>query len=356
MNLNIKKLVRTNVQTLKPYQSARLLGGKGDIWLNANEFPIPVSFKIFNNAMNRYPECQPKLMLELYASYANLDSDQILTCRGADEAIDLIMRTFCEPNKDSILFCSPTYDMYRVVAETIGIHCYNIPKLENWQLNLSAIINQLDKVKVIYICNPNNPTGNVLNPYDIQYLLKIIDEKVILVIDEAYIEFCAESTSSYLLTKHTNLIIIRTLSKAFALAGIRCGFILANKIIINFLLKVITPYPISTPVIDIATQALSKNNIVSMYNKVKKLIDIRKWFLVNLKKCHCVEKIFSSETNYLLVRFIDSSKIFNILWKRGIVLRDQNNHLGLSGYIRISIGTKKECKYVISILQSLSTD
>ncbi|MBK4775454.1 histidinol-phosphate transaminase [Candidatus Pantoea edessiphila] len=353
---NIEKLVRKNVQTLVPYQSARRLGGTGNTWLNANEFPVPVLFNLLHQQMNRYPECQPRLMIERYAKYAHLDSNQILATRGADEAIELIMKTFCDPGKDLILFCPPTYGMYKVSAETIGINYITVPTVDNWKLNLTAIAKNLDNVKVIYICNPNNPTGNIVDLQDIYYLLDITYGRAIIVVDEAYIEFCIKANLVKLLKNYKHLIILRTLSKAFALAGLRCGFILADNKIINLLLKVITPYPIAIPVSDIATQALSQKNIILMHNNVKQLNKNKEWFTQQLRKCHCVEKVFLSESNYVLVRFKNSSKVFENLCDQGIILRDQNNNLGLSQCLRISIGTLKECEYVISALKDLSQE
>ncbi|PPI88866.1 histidinol-phosphate transaminase [Candidatus Pantoea edessiphila] len=353
---NIEKLARRNIRTLVPYQSARSLGGIGNTWLNANEFPVGVPFCLSKQLMNRYPECQPKLMIERYANYANLLPNQILASRGADEAIELIIKTFCEPNKDIILFCPPTYGMYKVSAETIGINYRIVPKINNWQLNLPVIAKSLDNVKIIFICNPNNPTGNLINLKDICYLLEITKGKTLLVADEAYIEFCMQSTLVNLLKNYMNLVILRTLSKAFALAGLRCGFVLANEQVIKLLLKVITPYPLSIPVSDIATQALSKENIILMNNNVKKLNMTREWFIKKLNSCNCVEHVFPSKSNYVLVRFKYSSKVFKTLCNKGIILRDQNKNLGLSKCLRISIGTKKECEYVINSLQDLSME
>ncbi|PPI86743.1 histidinol-phosphate transaminase [Candidatus Pantoea edessiphila] len=354
MNFNmIKNLARKNVNNLVPYQSARRLGGKGHIWLNANEFPISVHFELSQKTMNRYPECQPKLMIARYADYANLNSDQILASRGADEAIELIMKTFCEPGKDFILFCPPTYGMYKVSAEIIGINYRIVPTINNWQLNIQSIAENLNHVKVIYICRPNNPTGNLIPLNDIYNLLEITASKVLLVVDEAYIEFCIQSTLVKLLKNHKHLIILRTLSKAFALAGLRCGFILADNKVINLLLKVITPYPVAIPVSDIATQALSKENIILMQNNVKQLNINKVWLFTQLTLCNCVKEVFTSESNYILVRFENSAKVFKYLWNKGIILRDQDKNLGLEKCLRISVGTRQECEHVITALQDL---
>ncbi len=306
MSNNVEDLARANVRALTPYQSARRLGGNGDVWLNANEFPLPVPFELSQQTLNRYPECQPKLVISRYAAYAGVQPEQVLVSRGADEGIELLMRAFCEPGKDAILFCPPTYGMYSVSAETIGIEYRTVPALDNWQLNLPAIADQLDGVKV--------------------------------------------------LQEFPHLVILRTLSKAFALAGLRCGFTLANKPVIDLLLKVIAPYPLATPVADVAAQALSEQGIALMRQHAQQLNDNRAWLCEQLPQLSVVQQVFPSETNYILARFTDSPKVFKTLWDQGIILRDQNKNPGLAGCLRISIGTREECERLIAALQALSVE
>ncbi|WP_337022332.1 MULTISPECIES: histidinol-phosphate transaminase [unclassified Pantoea] len=354
--MSIEDLARANVRALTPYQSARRLGGNGDVWLNANEFPLPVSFELSQQTLNRYPECQPKLVIERYAAYAGLSPEQVIVSRGADEGIELLMRAFCEPGKDAILFCPPTYGMYSVSAETIGIEYRTVAALDDWQLNLPAIAEQLDGVKVVYMCSPNNPTGNLINQDDIRKLLEMTAGKALLVADEAYIEFCPEATLAGWLKEYPHLVILRTLSKAFALAGLRCGFTLANKPVIDLLMKVIAPYPLATPVADVAGQALSEEGIALMRQHVAELNANRAWLFEQLPQLNVVQQVFPSETNYILARFTNSPKVFKTLWDQGIILRDQNKNPGLAGCLRISIGTRKECERLIAALQALSVE
>lgn len=353
MSNTIENLARANVRALTPYQSARRLGGNGDVWLNANEYPLAVPFDLSQQTLNRYPECQPALVISRYAAYAGLQPEQVLVSRGADEGIELLMRAFCEPGKDAVLFCPPTYGMYSVSAETIGIEYRTVPALDDWQLNLPAITQQLDGVKLVYVCSPNNPTGNPINPADLRQLLELTRGKALVVADEAYIEFCPEATLAGWLQDYPHLVVLRTLSKAFALAGLRCGFTLANKPVIDLLMKVIAPYPLSTPVADIAAQALSDQGITLMREHVAQIIATREWLIEALKSCDCVEQVFASETNYVLARFTASSQVFKTLWDQGIILRDQNKQPGLAGCLRISIGTREECERTIAALKSL---
>ncbi|WP_165431097.1 histidinol-phosphate transaminase [Atlantibacter hermannii] len=349
--MSIVELARENVRNLTPYQSARRLGGNGDVWLNANEYPTPVEFQLTAQTLNRYPECQPKLVIERYAQYAGVKPDQVLVSRGADEGIELLIRAFCEPGKDAVLYCPPTYGMYSVSAETIGVECRTVQAIDGWQLDLPAIAEKLDGVKVVFVCSPNNPTGQLINPQDIRVLLEMTRGKAIVVADEAYIEFCPQATLAGWLEEYPNLVVLRTLSKAFALAGLRCGFTLANEEIIGLLLKVIAPYPLSTPVADIAAQALSPQGIVAMRERVAEILVNRQFLIAELEKLACVEEVFGSETNYVLARITTSSAVFKSLWDQGIILRDQNKQPTLSNCLRISVGTREECQRVIDALQ-----
>ncbi|NIY46218.1 histidinol-phosphate transaminase [Cedecea colo] len=349
--MSIEELARENVRALTPYQSARRLGGNGDVWLNANEYPTAVEYDLSQQSLNRYPECQPKLVIERYAAYAGVKPEQVLVSRGADEGIELLIRAFCEPGKDAVLYCPPTYGMYTVSAETFGVECRTVQTLENWQLDLPAIAENLAGVKVIYVCSPNNPTGQLINPQDFRVLLEMTRGKALVVADEAYIEFCPQATLAGWLEEYPHLVVLRTLSKAFALAGLRCGFTLANEDVINLLMKVIAPYPLSTPVADIAAQALSTQGINAMRERVAEVLVNRQYLITALKDVACVEEVFASETNYVLARITASNAVFKSLWDRGIILRDQNKQPSLSGCLRITVGTMKECERAIAALR-----
>ncbi|MCS3421625.1 histidinol-phosphate aminotransferase [Rahnella sp. BIGb0603] len=353
MNLSVQALARKNVQELTPYQSARRLGGNGDVWLNANEYAIAPNFELTQQTFNRYPECQPARVINRYAAYAGVDPEQVLVSRGADEGIELLIRAFCEPGKDAILYCPPTYGMYSVSAETIGVEGRTVPAKADWSLDLPAIEAALNGVKLVYVCSPNNPTGNIIDPDEIRAVLEMTRGRAIVAVDEAYIEFCPQASVSGWLQEYPHLTILRTLSKAFALAGLRCGFTLANSEVIGLLMKVIAPYPISTPVADIAAQALSPEGLALMRQRVAEVTENRVWLQEELEKCACVEAVFASDTNYVLARFTASAAAFKNLWDQGIILRDQNKQPGLSGCLRITIGTREELQRVITALQAL---
>lgn len=351
--IDITKLVRKNVRELTPYQSARRIGGKGDIWLNANEYPISPHYELKQQNFNRYPEPQPQHVLERYANYAGVKPEQLIVSRGADEAIELLMRAFCEPQHDSIIFCPPTYGMYLVSAQTLGINYKAIPQTVDWQLDLPTIEQNLNHVKLIYICSPNNPTGNLLNPNDIKKLLTMAANRALVVVDEAYIEFSHENSIVSWLADFPHLVILRTLSKAFALAGLRCGFTIANPPIITALQKIIAPYPLATPVADIAAQALTNENLIAMQLHVVNLNKQKQKLIEQLETLNMVEKIYPSDSNYILVKFKNGQYIFKTLWEKGIILRDQHKQHGLANCIRISIGTTAECDALVHALMTI---
>ena len=351
--MDINQLVRKNVQKLTPYQSARRIGGNGDVWLNANEYPVAPNFQLTEQNLNRYPEAQPEQVINRYAQYAGVTPEQVIVSRGADEAIELLMRAFCELETDTVLYCPPTYGMYQVSAETLGIKTKTVPTKSNWQLDLDRIKQNLDNVKLIYVCSPNNPTGNLIDQDDIKTLLKLAENRALVIIDEAYIEFSPNSTVVSWLANYPHLVILRTLSKAFALAGLRCGFTLANKPVIDALQKVIAPYPLATPVADIATQALSKDGINTMKLHVTNLNKQKEQLANQLSALEIVEKVYSSEANYLCVKFQSNKPVFSKLWNQGIILRDQSKSIDQDGFVRISIGTQAECEAVITALKAI---
>ena len=340
---------RQNVQALTPYQSARKLGGNGTIWLNANEYPTSPTFQLSGKDLNSYPEPQPQAVVQGYANYAGVPPENVLVTRGGDEGIELVILA-CEPNQDAILFCPPTYGMYAVSAETAGVACKTVPLTADFQLNLTEIKSQLEGVKVVFVCSPNNPTGNLLKRSDLLELLQLTAGKAIVVVDEAYIEFCPQATLAKELKNYPHLAIIRTLSKAFALAGLRCGFVLTNAELIQILSKVIAPYPIPVPGADIAEQALQTENIALVQARVQEILANRQWLAEALAGLPQVENVYHSEANYLLIKCQDGERVFKALWDQGIILRDQNKALNLQNCIRITVGTREECRSVINAI------
>ncbi|HGF7195151.1 TPA: histidinol-phosphate transaminase [Vibrio cholerae] len=343
----MEKLARQQIQALTPYLSARRIGGSGDVWLNANESPFNNEYKTDFARLNRYSDCQPKAMVQAYANYARVQPEQVLTSRGADEGIELLIRAFCEPNQDAILFCPPTYGMYAISAETFGVERKKVPLTTDWQLDLPSIEANLDRVKLVFVCSPNNPTGNLVKRADIIKLLEMTQDRAIVVMDEAYIDFCPEASTVDLLAQYPNLAILRTLSKAFALAGLRCGFTLANAELINVLLKVIAPYPVPVPVAEIAVQALSPAGLARTKYQVLDLGANRAYLQVGLSMVSGVQ-VFEGWGNYLLVKFPDGDALFKAAWEHGIILRNSP----IENCVRISVGNREECEKTVAFIRN----
>ncbi|WP_019615537.1 histidinol-phosphate transaminase [Psychromonas ossibalaenae] len=354
---DIKHLARETVQALTPYLSARRIGGTGEVWLNANESPDCNEYQLDSSNLNRYPEFQPPALINAYAQYAGLDNSQVLTTRGADESIEILIRTFCEPGTDSILICPPTYGMYAISAETCGVEIEEAALDSNFNVDYQAVSRAVNReggrVKIVFLCAPNNPTGNMLDKQKLVELLEATKGKALIVADEAYIEFCPELTQADLIALHENLVITRTLSKAFALASIRCGFTLAQASVIEMLSKVIAPYPVPDPIAQIATQALSAEGLKIMRERVTILNNNRALLKEQMQQLPCVKEVFPATGNYLLVRFEDSAKVFQAFAEDGIIMRDFANKPRLENCIRITIGSKAEMESTLTTLNSL---
>jgi len=358
----INKLAREELIDMVPYQSARRLFASGNteksnnsikrkVWLNANEAPGNGEYQINSENINRYPDFQPDNLLNAYSNYCGLERSQILATRGADEGIELIVRSFCRAYQDSILICPPTYGMYAISAENHGAGIIKVPLVNN-QLNLDELAKQVDKVKVVFLCSPGNPTGNLLPKEQIIQAIELFKDSAIVVVDEAYIEFSPEQTSTSLLDNYDNVIVLRTLSKAFALAGLRCGFTLASSDIITLLSKVIAPYPISAPVAEIASVALS-TDLDKMTERVQYCINIKASLSIWLSKQDWCSEVFTSDANFVLFRCTSQSektRIFDLLVNNNILIRDQSKQMQLENCLRISIGSEQEITQLKEVL------
>lgn len=342
----MKKLAREELLEMVPYQSARRLQkGSGDfnskIWLNANEASGTGSYQLTGDCINRYPDFQPDNLLDAYSAYAGLDKSKVLATRGADEGIELLIRTFCRAYQDSILICPPTYGMYAISAENHGAETIKAPLVNN-ELNLEEIKQQVGKVNVVFICSPGNPTGNLIPKEQIEAVLEMFADKAIVVVDEAYIEFSPENSAVSLLSSNSNLVVLRTLSKAFALAGLRCGFTLASDEIIEMMSKVIAPYPISAPVAEIASQALSKGGLAQMNSRVQEVTLLANSLSEWLEAQSWCDEVYSTNANFVLFKTKQKDNIFSALDQQGILIRDQSKQQQLENCLRISIGSEKE--------------
>lgn len=333
-------LQRPELQALVPYESARRIGGTGEVWLNANENPYYHEYQLDCSRFNRYPEFQPPELMARYAQYAGVLPGQLLCTRGADESIELLIRSFCRPGQDRVLICPPTYGMYAISAQTNGVDCIKVVQDDQYQPDFEAIKNSDQQVKLVFLCSPNNPTGHSLQLPRLRALLEHFAGRALVVVDEAYIEFSDHPSVINLLAEYDNLVVLRTLSKAFALAGIRCGFTIASSDIINVVSKVIAPYPIPVPVAQIAINALDEAAIARMRKEVGQLVKARQKLYEQLKNKGLA--VLPSTGNFLLFKVPNAAEWMKAAAAAGIVLRNQSKQPLLAECLRITIGSDAE--------------
>lgn len=356
MSLLINKLLADNLKALKPYESARRLfsgsGAEQQIWLNANESPYSNAYAIDPERFNRYPDCQPPAVVNSYALYAGINNEQLLVSRGADEAIELLIRTFCTAGKDKILICPPTYGMYAISAETCNVGIIKAPLLADFSLDVPAICAFKGKVNLVFICSPNNPTGTSVDKAQLKQVIEHFADSALVVVDEAYIEFDLANNWAMQLAQHPNLVILRTLSKAFALAGLRCGFALASQEIIQAMMKVIAPYPVPEPVAQIAAQALSKQGLLQMAQQVVAIKAEKARMKQSLEEMNEVELVGDDKANFILFRTAKKQALMDHLVSNGILIRDQSKQLNLDHCLRITIGSPQQNEQLLAEIAS----
>ena len=284
--------------------------------------------------------------------------------RGSDEAIDLLIRIFCTPGVDQILICPPTYGMYEVCAKIQGAKIYEVPLVQkdnDFFLDREGIqraISKNNSIKIIFICSPNNPTGTAFSLESIQKLCELTLGKCMIVLDEAYAEFSQFNEENSILTRlsqFSHLIILRTFSKAWALAGARCGVAIAEAPVIQLLQKVRAPYPLSAPSVKVILEATDLQRQDLLKQRVKAVRCQREALKSSLLELNAVQWVYASETNFLLVKFHHPTSVFHHLKSKGMILRDRSHELGLSGCIRITLGTEEENRLLITYLREIDS-
>lgn len=341
----LDKLVRKNIKNLKPYSSARdEYKGKDAIFLDANENP-------FNYPFNRYPDPLQLKVKEKIEKIKGVKSNQIFLGNGSDEAIDLLIRIFCEPGKDNMVTIDPSYGMYKVCADINNVEVRAVSLTSNFQLDVLSIKKQIDEnTKILMICNPNNPTANSFNEADILELMNSFNG--IFMIDEAYIDFSPRKSFVSFLNEYKNLVILQTFSKAWGLAGIRLGLAIADQEIILYLNKVKYPYNVN-----ILTQGIALDMLDDTKKKdkwVKKLLKQKEVLSNTLTEFNFVKEIYPSDANFILVKVDDPIKIYSYLVDKKIIIRDRSKVHLCAGCLRFTIGTKEENKLLIKALKKYS--
>jgi len=347
----LNNLVRKNIQALKPYSSARHeFEGKASVFLDANENPFgsPGNGAVTEMVdFNRYPDpLQWQLKFQL-ARIKGVPAENIFVGNGSDEVIDLAYRIFCDPAKDNVIICTPTYGMYEVSAGINDVTVKKVPLTADFQLDTEAVLNAIDEhTKLLFVCSPNNPTGNNMNRFDIELLLNNFPG--IVIIDEAYINYSNQKTFIQELTEYPNLIVMQTLSKAWGLAALRLGLCYASLEMIDLYNKVKPPYNINIASQELGIKALQHTDTVNDW--IRETVEQRKLLAQTLPKFSFVEKIFPSDANFLLVKVNNANQLYDYLAAHEVVVRNRSKEPGCEGCLRMSIGTADENNTLIKLL------
>ena len=345
--MNLKELVRPHLLETRAYSSARdEYEGHEGIFLDANENPFDK-----NHEWNRYPDPYQRELKSAISGIKEVPLDNIFIGLGSDEPIDLLIRAFCEPGKDEILILPPTYGMYKVSADIQNVGVQQVLLTEDFQLDLDTVKHKLrGATKIVFVCSPNNPTGNTIRPGDIEELLELAPGLV--VVDEAYIDFTRDPSWVTKLSKHTNLVVLHTLSKAWGLASIRLGMAFADREVIKILNHIKPPYNVPGPVQQLALEAM-KENVGSKDLEVAQVLKERERLAPLLQALPGVVEVIPSQTNFFLVRFEDSKKVFDSLIDRKVVVRDRSNQPLCEGCLRLTIGTQDENERLLTELHTI---
>jgi histidinol-phosphate aminotransferase len=347
--MDIEALIRPNIRKLKPYRSARQDYTSG-ILLDANENAFGSAVTFDGLELNRYPDPSQKQLRSRIAELNGVQSDNIFVGVGSDEVIDLLIRIFCEPRSDSVLILEPTYGVYRVAADVNDVRVNSCLLTDEFQIDPDGVRRTTDAdTKVVFCCSPNNPTGNLLRYDDILALCETIP--AIVVVDEAYFDFAHAKSAIGAVANYPNLVVLRTLSKAWGLAAIRLGYAVADPLIVSYLMKAKAPYNINILTSVEALKALEQAAHVE--KSVAATIAERNRLIGELQEISCVKEVFPSDSNFLLVRVTDARGIHQQLARRGIIVRDRSSEPKLANCIRISVGTPEQNSILLAALKEI---
>jgi histidinol-phosphate aminotransferase len=350
MNFNLNNLLRENIKNLTPYSSARdEFQGEASVYLDANEnaygSPLAVNY-------NRYPDPLQAAVKQKITAIKGVPPRNIFLGNGSDEAIDILFRSFCRPGVDNVILVPPTYGMYQVSANINDVAVQNVPLTAEYQLNMEGIAEAINpNTKLIFVCSPNNPTGNSMNREDVETLLANFNG--VVVVDEAYINYSRQKSFIQELTEYGNLVVLQTLSKAWGLAGLRIGMAFASEEIIEVFNRVKPPYNINEASQKLALQAL--DNIEQVNQWIKETLSERDKLVLGLKNLSFVVDIFPSDANFILVKTASPKAVYQFLVEKGIIVRDRSKVELCEGCLRITIGTPAENIQLLNTLKTFQT-
>ncbi|MBI5807667.1 MAG: histidinol-phosphate transaminase [Ignavibacteriales bacterium] len=348
--MEIEKLIRKNILKLKPYTSARESHLSG-ILMDANENSLGSVVNYDNVELNRYPDPNQNKLREKLSEVISIPKENLFFGVGSDEVIDLFVKIFCNPREDEVIVCEPTYGMYRVCCDINDVEVKNVPLDKNYDVDVEAIKNEVSsKTKLIFLCSPNNPSGNLLSKEKIITLAKSLN--VMIVVDEAYIDFADKIGLAKEAIEIPNIAVTRTFSKAWGMAGVRCGYSIASKEITSYLFKVKSPYNFNKLTSDFIIQALSKKDAYEKY--VSKIISERERVIKELKNISIIKNVLPSDSNFISFQVNEPKNVFAYLESKGIIIRDRSNQFNFSGYLRVSIGKPEENNKFLEELNNFS--
>jgi histidinol-phosphate aminotransferase len=347
--MDFNTLVRPHILNISPYSSARdeYTGSEG-VFLDANENPFA---SVCNEAFNRYPDPYQWELKTKLSKLKGTYTENIFLGNGSDEPIDLLIKLFCEPRESNIVIMPPTYGMYKVCADIQEVFIQQAPLTEDFQIDMDNVFDAVNSAtKIIWVCSPNNPSGNSLNPEHIIQIIKSFPEKIIAV-DEAYIDFTTSFSFLNRLPEFENLVVLQTFSKAWGMAGLRIGVAYAHPTIIKLLNKIKYPYNLNLLTQAKAMEALDNEKVKNQF--VKDILENREWLRLQLDSFSFVKKVYPSDSNSLLVKFENSKFVFDYLISQKVILRDRSNVALCENCIRISIGSREELKVLLDKLSKI---
>ncbi|KAB7768152.1 histidinol-phosphate transaminase [Xanthomonas maliensis] len=352
---SILELVREDLRAFVGYSSARTSALQGEVWLNANEaaWGNPADP---GASTRRYPDPQPGALRGALAQLYGCAPEQLLIGRGSDEAIDLLVRGLCVPERDAVVVTPPVFGMYAVCARLQNAPLVEVPLVDGadgFRADIPAIVDAAlaARAKLVFLCSPSNPAGSAIALEEIENALQRLQGKALVVVDEAYGEFSDVPSAVGLLSRYTNLAVLRTLSKAHALAAARIGSLIADAALIGLLRRCQAPYPVPTPCARMAEQALSAPALEVTRRRIDEIRAERERMQVALAQLAGVRQVYPSQGNFLLLRFDDAESAFQALLEAGVVVRDQRAVPRLGDALRITLGTREQNDRVLGALQ-----
>jgi histidinol-phosphate aminotransferase len=347
--MTIAKLARADIRALKPYEAA--IQVDNTIRLNANEAPWTSSGDHFRRPLNRYPEIRPAALREALAARYGCGCENLLVTRGTSEAIDLLIRVFCRAGLDNVVTTTPTFSMYKHYAEVQDAELREVETTpeNNFETDAEAVLQACDEsTRLIFLCSPNNPTGTLMARETLLTILQARGQKSAVVVDEAYIEFADEASVVELLGQYDNLIVLRTLSKALAFAGARCGSVIGPADVVSMLNAVQAPYALATPVVECVENALREESLSEAEDWVAEVVSERKRLINELNKLPFVRRIWPSAANFFLLEVDGADALMRQTSNDNVLLRYFGG--ALADCVRITVGSREENN---SLLQSL---